>query len=59
LVVVEYENNEPVRLKFENPAGGLYEEELTWKELTSRAGSGTANAIDLAYRKRLEAESKQ
>lgn len=59
LVVVQYENNEPIRLKFENPAGGLYEEELTWKELTSRAGSDTANAIDLAYKKRLEAESKQ
>lgn len=64
LVVVQYETRKdgetvPIRLKFKNPAGGMYKEELTWKELTSRAGSGTANAIDLAYRKRLEAESKQ
>lgn len=60
LVVVQYENNEPVRLKFKNPTGdGLYEEELTWKELVSRTDPATAKAIDLAYRKRLEAESQQ
>ena len=59
LIVVQYKNNEPVALKFEDPAGGLFEEELTWKELAKVADSATRNAIDLAYRKRLEAESQQ
>jgi hypothetical protein len=59
LIVVEYDGKDPIRLKFEDPAGGLYEEELTWKELAKVADSATRNAIDLAYRKRLEAESKQ
>lgn len=59
LIVVEYEKNEPVRLKFKNPAGGLFEEELTWKELSKVADSATRNAIDSAYRKRLEAKSQQ
>lgn len=59
LVVVQYKNGEPVKLKFKNPEDGLYEEELTWKELSKITDSATRNAIDLAYRKRLEAESKQ
>ena len=59
LVVVQYKNGEPVKLKFKDPEGGLYEEELTWKELSKITDSATRNAIDLAYKKRLEAESKQ
>ena len=59
LVVVQYKNGEPVKLKFKNPEDGLYEEELTWKELSKITDSANRNAIDLAYRKRLEAESKQ
>lgn len=59
LIVVQYDGKDPLRLKFKDPAGGFLEEELTWKELSKVADSATRNAIDLAYKKRLEAESKQ
>ena len=46
LVVVEYKTSKdgkttPIRLKFKDPAGGMYEEELTWKELSKVADSAT------------------
>lgn len=59
LIVVEYDGKDPIRLKFKDPAGGLLEEELTWKELAKVTDSATRNAISLAYKKRLEAESKK